>query len=259
MGSPVSGISLPIEYRMTLGWLRSLRTIASMSASHHSGKTRAVVVAHLRVGPHVERLVHDEHAETVARVEQRLARRMVRAADGVEARRLQDLDAALVGALDRRRPDHAVVVMDARAAEVHDLTVDPQAPSRVELQRPDPEGRLVTVHLDAVDVTDHDPARVQGRRIHDSTGAGRAPPSAAGPSPIAAGSSSTATPRKRPPRRGRRRSRSRPRSAGSPRRRSRRPPSTSTTARSSSISGVVTHRLSSARCTGSPTTSFTFR
>jgi hypothetical protein len=36
---PVSGISLPIEKAMTLGWLMSLRTIASMSRSHHSAKS----------------------------------------------------------------------------------------------------------------------------------------------------------------------------------------------------------------------------
>ncbi len=138
-----------------------------------------VVVPHLRVDPHVERLVHDDHAETVTRVEERFAGRMVRAADGVEPGRFQNFDAALVGAFDCRRPDHTIVVMDARPAEVHDLTVDPQAPSSVDLQRPDAEGGLVTVDLDAVTVTDHDPAPVQGRRIQTPTarvGHGQSPP-----------------------------------------------------------------------------------
>ena len=40
-GFATSGISLPIEYRITLGWLTSLRTIASTSRSHHSGKSSA--------------------------------------------------------------------------------------------------------------------------------------------------------------------------------------------------------------------------
>ena len=41
MGLPASGISLPMLYRITLGWLRSLRTMASTSASHHSGNRSA--------------------------------------------------------------------------------------------------------------------------------------------------------------------------------------------------------------------------
>ena len=36
-GRPVSGISLPMEYMITEGWLRSLLTIASTSACHQSG------------------------------------------------------------------------------------------------------------------------------------------------------------------------------------------------------------------------------
>src|SRR3954463_13135951 len=39
-GLPTSGISLPIEYMITDGWFRSLRTMASTSASHQSGNTR---------------------------------------------------------------------------------------------------------------------------------------------------------------------------------------------------------------------------
>ena len=41
MGVPASGISLPMQYRITLGWLKSLRTMASTSASHHSGNRNA--------------------------------------------------------------------------------------------------------------------------------------------------------------------------------------------------------------------------
>ena len=186
-------------------------------------------------------------AETVTRVEERFAGRMVRAADGVEPGRFQNFDAAFVGAFDCRRPDHTIVVMDARPAEVHDLTVDPQAPSSVDLQRPDAEGGLVTVDLDAVTVTDHDPARVQGRRIQTPTARVGHGPTAAGPSPNAAGSSSTATPRTRPPLRRHRRSRSPPTSGASPAPSFSTTALTSTTAESSSISGVVTHKLSSAR------------
>ena len=60
-------------------------------------------------------------------------------------------------------------MMDARPAEVHDLTVDPQTPSRVELQRADAEGRLVRVHLDVVTVAQDDPTRVERRGVDAPT------------------------------------------------------------------------------------------
>ena len=40
-GVPVSMISLPIEYMITLGWLRSLAIIAARSSRHHCGKSSA--------------------------------------------------------------------------------------------------------------------------------------------------------------------------------------------------------------------------
>ncbi len=40
-GVPTSAISLPMEYMITLGWLRSLATMASRSAAHHCGKSAA--------------------------------------------------------------------------------------------------------------------------------------------------------------------------------------------------------------------------
>ena len=90
--------------------------------------------------------VHDEHAEPVAGVEHRPAHRVVRAAERVEPGLFQELDPALFCAGDGRRAEHAVVVVDARAAEFDRLAVDPQAASGVESQRADPEGnRLVLV------------------------------------------------------------------------------------------------------------------
>ena len=66
--------------------------------------------------------------EAVAGVEHRPAHRVVRAADGVEAGRLQQLDPALLGAVDGGRAERSVVVVDARAAEVDRLAVDAEAP-----------------------------------------------------------------------------------------------------------------------------------
>ena len=86
---------------MTLGWFRSLTIIDSTSRSHHSGKVEGVVECGLVLGPHVEGLVHDEHAEAVAGVEHRLAERVVRAADCVEAGSFQQFDAAFFGTADR--------------------------------------------------------------------------------------------------------------------------------------------------------------
>ena len=82
------------------------------------GEPQPVVVAGLGLVPHVERLVHDDHPEPVAGVEHRVAHRVVGAADRVEAGGLEQLDPTLVGTIDRRRTERAVVVVDARAAEI---------------------------------------------------------------------------------------------------------------------------------------------
>ena len=125
------------------------------------GKRLGVVVVHLGFGPHVEGLVHHQHAEAVARVEHPPAHRVVRAAQGVEAGVLQDLDAAFVGPRDGRRADHAIVVVDARPAELNCFAIDAQAALGVDLNRADAKGRGLAVDLGAVD-RDHGAARVQG-------------------------------------------------------------------------------------------------
>ena len=79
------------------------------------GERVRVVVVRLGLGPHVEGLVHDEHADAVARGEHLPAHGVVRAAQRVEAGVLQLLDVPFVGSGDRRASEHAVVVVDARA------------------------------------------------------------------------------------------------------------------------------------------------
>ncbi len=88
------------------------------------GEHAAVVVVVLLLGPHVERLVHDEHPEAIAGVEHLAAHRVVRAAQRVEPRVLEDLHPSFVGARDGRSTDHAVVMVDARAAQLDRLAVD---------------------------------------------------------------------------------------------------------------------------------------
>ena len=93
-----------------------------------------VVVFGFRLEPHVERLVHDQHPEPVARREHGLAHGVVGAANGVEAGRPQQFDASLFGPFDRGGTQHTVVVVHAGAAEEDRLPVDPQPPLRVERQ-----------------------------------------------------------------------------------------------------------------------------
>ena len=93
-------------------------------------EVQAVVEVALGRGPHVERLVHDQHAEAVAGVKHRLAHRVVGHPDRVEAGVLEYLDAAFLGAGEGRRAEDPVVVVDAGAAQLHGLAVDPQARAR---------------------------------------------------------------------------------------------------------------------------------
>nr|WP_263971996.1 hypothetical protein [Streptomyces resistomycificus] len=90
-----------------------------------------VVVTGLRDRPHVEQLVHDEHAESVARVEQGDAHRVVRGAYGVEAGCLERPHPPFGGVGEVGGAEDAVVVVDRTAAELDGLAVDPQAADRV--------------------------------------------------------------------------------------------------------------------------------
>ena len=213
----------------------------------------------LALGPHVGQLVHDEDAVPVAGVEHRPAHRVVRAAQRVEARLLQQLDAPLLGAADRRRAEDAVVGVDARAAELDRLAVDPQPTLGVERQGPDAEGDGVVVHLGvAVPQRRRSPSRAPAspgstaRARGAGAAAGRRPARRAARSPATVAVATTApSPSadlgddvERAPGRGRRaRPSSRPR-----RRRTR-----------SSTSVVVTRTPSRAMCVSGPTTRCTGR
>ena len=96
------------------------------------GEDQGVVVVVLRHRPHVEGLVHHEHAEAVTGAEHGPAHGVVGAANGVEAGSLQDLDPTFLRPLDGGRAEHAVVVVDAGAPKLHRLTIDPQTVTSVE-------------------------------------------------------------------------------------------------------------------------------
>ena len=112
---------------MTLGWLTSLRTIASTSASHQSAKRRRsrrpiLVWVHMSKVSSITSMPSRSQASSIARLIGLWALRMA-----LKPAVLQQLDPALVGAVDGGRAERAVVVVDAGAAEQHRLAVDAQA------------------------------------------------------------------------------------------------------------------------------------
>ena len=111
------------------------------------GETKGVVVLVLRLRPHVECLVHDEHPEAITGGEHRLAQGVVRAPDRVEPCLLEELDPAFFRAIDRGRTEQAVVVVDAGTSQEDGFPVDAQSAPGVGRQRPDPERRRILVHL----------------------------------------------------------------------------------------------------------------
>ena len=128
------------------------------------GEPSGIVVVALGLGPHVEGLVHDEHPQPVAGVEHRLAHRMVCAAQRVEPGGFEQFDPAFLGALERGRADDAVVVVHARATQLHGLPVDSQASRHVDLEGPNAEPLIGPVDLLAVQ-EQQGPAPVEGRRL----------------------------------------------------------------------------------------------
>lgn len=100
-------------------------------------------------------------------VEQRPRGRVVRAADGVEARLLEDAHPAGPGVPERRRTQHAVVGADAGSAQHVVFTVDGQPVDR-HAEVADAEAccgfvRLVSLTVTCVGRTDHDPGLMEVR------------------------------------------------------------------------------------------------
>ena len=127
-------------------------------AQHHGGyvarppvgEPEMVVHAGLLLAPHIERLVHDQHADAVTHLEQRQRGRVVGDAHGVEAGLFEQRELALLSRRERRRAQHAVIVMDAAAAHLQGLAVQPEAVNRVGFDGADAERRLRLVGQNAV-------------------------------------------------------------------------------------------------------------
>ncbi len=90
-----------------------------------------IIMRVFRTGPDVRQFIHHQHAQLVAGVQHRLAHRVVRAADAVKTRRLHLFAAAFLRPIKRRRPDNAIVMVNAGAAQVHFLAIEAKTIFRV--------------------------------------------------------------------------------------------------------------------------------
>ena len=134
---------------------------------HHVGdvllpplvKVRHIVVFRFVDVPVVDVLVHHQHTEAVARVQQCFRARIVRAADGIVAVFLQQADAALLALRIAARAEDALVVVDARALHNDALAVEENA-LFTPRKRADAEGLQVLVAAEA------DAAGVEVRVLH---------------------------------------------------------------------------------------------
>ena len=118
--------------------------MAEILANHGFGvalppffKEQGVVAVTLGAVPHVEGFVHDVHAQLVAGPQQCGGGRVVGHADGIEARLLQQTNAAVLRVIIGGRAKHAVVVVDAGAAKLDGRSVDAKPVSGIQTQSAD--------------------------------------------------------------------------------------------------------------------------
>ena len=90
--------------------------------------------------PGVKRLLHHQHADPVAGVQQRFRGRIMGKTHGIESRLLQQLDPALLCPREGCRPHRPVVMVDTAAAQQDLLPVDQQSVLRIQRKAADPEG-----------------------------------------------------------------------------------------------------------------------
>ena len=100
--------------------------------------------------PLVERLVHDQKAQTVAQIQQVRIRRVMRRPDGIASHRLQLLQPDRPDFPGNSRPQASRVVMNAYALQLHIPPVQEKALIRVKPEDPDAEGKLLRVPDPAV-------------------------------------------------------------------------------------------------------------
>ena len=104
----------------------------------------------LRVAAEQAALVHDQHAEPVAGVEQFRRGRIVRGADGVAAEFLQFRHAEILQRIRQRRADAGHVLVIAGAVKFVMLAVQQKAVGRVKAHGADAEFGFLSVNHFAV-------------------------------------------------------------------------------------------------------------
>src|SRR5262249_48828246 len=112
----------------------------------------------------IERFIQHQKAKPVAGIKKRSRRRVMSRSYRIVTRRLKQLDSALLGTVERRRPERSVVMVDAAARELHRLAVQNETLFRRPCKRPDTKGGYHLIDNFAVFLHLRDGA-VQNRRI----------------------------------------------------------------------------------------------
>ena len=99
--------------------------------------------------PFVEGLIDDQETHTVAEIEELRGRRIVTAADGVDAELLEDLQLALHRPQRQGGTKRGVILMDAEALDFQRLAVEKEPPVGGKFGGPDAKRALDAVHKGA--------------------------------------------------------------------------------------------------------------
>ena len=127
----------------------------------------------LRIAAHQPALVHDQHAEPVADIEQFRRGRIVRGADGVAAELLQFLHAEFLQRIRDGRADAGVVLVIAGAVNLVMLAVQQKAVRRVKADGADAERGFFLVNNFAGDGNGGDEFVELGRFRRPENGRGK--------------------------------------------------------------------------------------
>src|SRR6185436_17799177 len=114
------------------------------------GPIEVIVKLRLLNLPNVERLIHDDEAHLVCKIEKLRRGRIVRGAQSVHAHRFQDLQLPLDRARVDRSTKRTQIVMITDTANLHRLAIKEESLFNVETKRANAEWRLVSINHSAV-------------------------------------------------------------------------------------------------------------
>ena len=92
------------------------------------------IICILVIRPHIRQFIHYEDSVFIARIQHRLAHRMMRTSDTVESGFFHLTAASLFRFLQRCGANDSVVVMDAGSAQFYLLSVDAESMLRIQFQ-----------------------------------------------------------------------------------------------------------------------------